>query len=119
MRKIDYNEHLVNVYRIISTNITRLRGGMKKGVLANKAGISRQTLGKIEGGGSTTIPMLYRLADALGVELCELFKPTENKSKDIKTERLQLIKEILEDDSTFVNIIKMIIENTYDVKKKK
>lgn len=61
----------------ISNNIRRLRffaNEMTQQELAEKAGVSRQTIIAIEAGKySPSLELAFRLADAFGVELSEVF----------------------------------------------
>ncbi len=62
----------------ITNNIRRLRffaNEMTQQELAEKAGVSRQTIIAIEAGKySPSLELAFRLADAFGVEIGEVFK---------------------------------------------
>jgi transcriptional regulator with XRE-family HTH domain len=51
----------------------RMRAGMSKLRLADKAGMTRQGLIKIERGGNVTLGTIILLADALGCEIADFF----------------------------------------------
>ena len=57
----------------------REQRGMSATALARRADLSRQTIANIEGGSSPnpTLQVLFRVADALGVEVSELLEPSE------------------------------------------
>ena len=70
----DYDEH----FRQLAINISyyRRKAGLNQLQLAEKAGISRTYLSNIEAPNVSTsfsIKTLFRIADALGVELVDLF----------------------------------------------
>jgi putative transcriptional regulator len=62
---------------VITNNIRRLRffaGEMTQQALAEKAGISRQTIIAIEAGKySPSLELAFRIADAFGVKIGEVF----------------------------------------------
>ncbi len=62
---------------IISNNIRRLRffaSEMTQQVLAEKAGVSRQTIIAVEAGKySPSLELAFRIADAFGVKIGEVF----------------------------------------------
>lgn len=62
---------------LIGHNVRRIRtaNGLTMEVLANLAEIEYRQLGKIERGeANTTVRTLQRVAEALGVEIVEIFK---------------------------------------------
>jgi putative transcriptional regulator len=63
---------------VISNNIRTLRffaGEMTQQELAEKAGVSRQTIIAVEAGRySPSLEFAFRIAEALGVEIGEVFK---------------------------------------------
>lgn len=67
------DERLKIVYETIAKNVARLRGSMTQEHLAQKAGLSRQTVMAVEKGQAVTLQNLIRLADALGVNPADLF----------------------------------------------
>ncbi len=51
----------------------RLHAGLSAGRLANRAGMTRQGLEKIERGGNVTLGTIVLLANALGCEVSDFF----------------------------------------------
>ena len=67
----------VNLTEVMATNVRRARhaGKMTQEELADRAGLSARYLGSIERAEvSATITVLERLAQALGVDPCELIR---------------------------------------------
>ncbi len=62
---------------LVTNNIRKLRffaGEMTQMELAEKAGVSRQTIMAIEAGKySPTLELAFRIADAFGVQITEVF----------------------------------------------
>jgi len=55
----------------------RIALGLTQAELATRAGMTQSALSRLEGGGSVpTIPVLDRLASAMGTELTVAFEPT-------------------------------------------
>jgi ribosome-binding protein aMBF1 (putative translation factor) len=74
----------MNVTEGMAANVRRARhaGKMTQEELADRAGLSARYLGSIERAEvSATITVLERLAGALGVEPCELIRPTRGKPR--------------------------------------
>lgn len=69
--------------KMITNNIRRLRffaGEMTQQQLAEKAGASRQTIVAVEAGKySPSLELAFRIADAFGVTIGEVFAYEENK----------------------------------------
>jgi transcriptional regulator with XRE-family HTH domain len=71
-RKI-VDKRLKDIYRLIGLNIARLRGGMSKKVLAQKAKLSRGTITAAEKGEGINLETLIKIADALKISPADLF----------------------------------------------
>jgi len=110
MSKIKYNNNLKEVARIIGQNVSRIRGGMTKTELSQTAGLSRTTLADIEKGERRpNLITLIKLANALGVDLFELFKPISMIS-DGEKKINDLINNIHNEDLFLIKIIDGLIE---------
>ncbi len=75
------DERLKEVYRTIGWNVARLRGAMSQDDLAQKAGVSRTTIYAVEKGDGCSLPILIKLAAALGVEPADLFITEEQERR--------------------------------------
>jgi putative transcriptional regulator len=70
---------------IITNNIRRLRffaSEMTQQELAERAGVSRQTINAIEAGKySPTLELAFRIADAFGLKINEVFESTKDSNQ--------------------------------------
>lgn len=78
--KSSYDER----YRQIARKIAhyRIRRGLSQEELADKIGISKSYLSKIEAPNSTkafSLDVLFAIADGLGLDVVEFFMPIEDK----------------------------------------
>lgn len=95
VRELEYNKHLINIYEIIGNNIARLRGRMKQRELAEKAKVSRQTLGKIENGQPIALNSIVKIANALDVPVADFFITDEQRG-NISYMHIKLMERIAE-----------------------
>ncbi len=65
--------------KIAGINIIRKRGQLSQQALADKAGVSRSTIVKIEAGKNISLENLLKIAKALGVEPGDLFLSDDEK----------------------------------------
>jgi transcriptional regulator with XRE-family HTH domain len=71
---MEMNELKISKFlEIIGKNIDRLRGGMSRGKLAKKVGVSRGTIESAIKGKAINFKNLIKIADALGVSPADLF----------------------------------------------
>ena len=89
------NDRLNTVFRDISRNLVRLRLPMSQVTLAQKAGVSRSTLHKVETGEGCSLEVLVWLADALGVDPADLFI-TQEQARALNYMTLKLLERLSE-----------------------
>jgi len=66
--------------KIAGINIIRKRGQLSQEALADRAGVSRSTIVKIEAGKNISLKSLLKISKALGVEPGDLFLSDEDKA---------------------------------------
>lgn len=59
----------------------RTKHAISKYEVCKKAGIDFHTLAKIENGGDVKLSTLYKIAEALGVDVVDLFERSTNNGK--------------------------------------
>jgi transcriptional regulator with XRE-family HTH domain len=59
--------------------VARIASGLKQEELAELAGVTRQTIGALEGGSSPRLRTAQALAEALGVPIAELFPAKDER----------------------------------------
>jgi transcriptional regulator with XRE-family HTH domain len=76
-------EKLNDVLTAIGYNIIRLRigGGMSQDQLAEKSGIGRSTIQRMERGEPCTLDNLIRVAEVLGVNTADLFLTNADRAE--------------------------------------
>ncbi len=86
--------------RVISDNVRKIRGGMKQGDFAKRAGISTSTVHRIESCKNFQADSLLRIAIAFGIfpyELC--LTEEERKNVHLRTDVLvESFKEIIKNE---------------------
>jgi len=106
MDKQDIGKELLKYYcRIIGTNVIRLRGGLSQEQLAKKAKVARGTIGSIESGEPISLENLIKIAEALGVNLPDLFISDDDR-EEISYKAKILVDKITELDSNLFRELK-------------
>lgn len=93
-----YNQDM-EIQRVVSTNLIKLRGEMSRQELAGLAGVSYQHIYEIEEQlKNPSLKVLDRLAKALSVDLAELLKVSEQKQRPVKISSVLRMMAAIPDD---------------------